>query len=502
MKMIALVASVAALALPAKSLGAEAAALAPASAAEADKPTGELRLNFRGVPIEMVLDYLSEAVGYTILLETQVKGTVDVWSNRPLSKEEGLEVLNAVLNKNGYAAIVNGKTLSIVTKEEAVKRNVPVRTGSDPQNIPKSEEIVTQVIPVLNIQAAKLLENLKPLLPATAAMSSNEDGNALMITDTQINIRRMAEIIAALDTTVSSASTLKVFSLRYADAKQLATTLTTLFQESGGSSNNRGGRGGGFPFPGMFGGRGGGGGGGEQSPESAVIQAASRVVAVADEHSNSLIVAASTTQMTSIEALVAEVDTDVQDLTELRVFPLKFSDPEEMATLLGNLFPDTSSSDQRRGGGFRFGGGPFGSGGPFGGGGRGGNNASSGADSERMKSQSKVIAVADARTSSVVVSAAKELMPQIREIVTQLDANPARKQKVFVYSLENANVTEVQTVLRDLFESQNSRGTSSTLNQNNALQNRANNAAQNNNQTGGGFGQGGGGGGGFGGGGR
>lgn len=501
MKIIALVASVAALALPTEILGAEAAAAA--TAVEAEKPPGELRLNFRGVPIEMVLDYLSEAAGYTILLETQVKGTVDVWSNRPLSKEEGLEVLNAVLNKNGYAAIVNGKTLSIVTKEEAVKRNVPVRSGNDPQSIPKSEEIVTQVIPVLNIQAAKLLENLKPLLPASASMSSNEDGNALMITDTQINIRRMAEIIAALDTTVSSASTLKVFALKYADAKQLATTLTTLFQESGGGSNNRNGRGGGgFPFPGMFGGRGGGGGGGEQSPESAVIQAASRVVAVADEHSNSLIVAASTTQMASIDALVAEVDTDVQDLTELRVFPLKFADPEEMATLLGNLFPDTSSSNQQRGGGFRFGGGPFGPGGPFGGGGRGGNNAATGADSERMKSQSKVIAVADARTSSVVVSAAKELMPQIREIVTQLDANPARKQKVFVYSLENANVTEVQTVLRDLFESQNSRNSSSTLNQNNALQNRANNAAQqNNNQTGGGFGQGGGGGG-FGGGGR
>jgi general secretion pathway protein D len=254
-------------------------------------------------------------------------------------------------------------------------------------------------------------------------------------------------------------------------------------------SSRTGGPGGGPPG---FSTRGGDSGRGSSSGGSSRGPAAStRVTAVADEHSNSLIVSASEDLMPTIEMVINSVDTDVQDLTELRVFTLKYSDPTEMATLLNNLFAESSSSDQSRGGGFRFGGGfpGFPGGGPTstGGGSRGGSTG----ESERKKLQGSVSAVADPRTSSVVVSAAKELMPQIAEMVLQLDSNPARKQKVFVYSLDNANVTEVETVLRNLFESQNSRGTSTQNQQNNALQNRQNTTSQQQQGITSGFGQGG-----------
>src|SRR5262245_4530761 len=49
---------------------------------------GLVHLNFRGVPLDMVLDHLSEAAGFVIVKETEVKGTVDVWSNQPLTKDE------------------------------------------------------------------------------------------------------------------------------------------------------------------------------------------------------------------------------------------------------------------------------------------------------------------------------------------------------------------------------------------------------------------------------
>ena len=62
-------------------------------------------------------------------------------------------------------------------------------------------------------------------------------------------------------------------------------------------------------------------------------------------------------------------------------------------------------------------------------------------------------------------------------MVQQLDADPSKKKKVFVYNLENANVQEVETVLHDLFETQNTRGNASTTTD--ALQNRANQANQN-----------------------
>ena len=41
-----------------------------------------LRLNFRGAPLNLVLDYLSDAAGFIINKETDVRGTVEVLEQR------------------------------------------------------------------------------------------------------------------------------------------------------------------------------------------------------------------------------------------------------------------------------------------------------------------------------------------------------------------------------------------------------------------------------------
>jgi general secretion pathway protein D len=462
-------------------------------------------MNFRGVPLETVLDYLSEAAGFVIVRQTEVKGKVDVWSHQPLTKDEAVDLLNSILNQNGYAAIRNGKTLVITTRDEAKKRDIPVRvlvSTNDPTVIPKNDEMVTQIIPVRYANAVQMTRDLQPLLPSYATLTANESGNALVLTDTQASIRRMAEIVRALDTSIASISAIRVFPLRFADAKELATVLKELFEPPASSQRNQGGArgqiqqflnrggggfpGGGFPGGGEGGGGGGRGGGGASSGTgvSEARNAASRVVAVADERTNSLVVSAPDEYIPTIETLVKEIDKVVDDVTELRVFHLKYSNPIEMADILMELFPDDTQSQGSQAAQFR---GQFGfpGGGQGGGGRRGGNNQQD--TSERMKKMGKVVAVPDERTGSVIVSAASEIMSQIAEMITQLDSNPARKQKVFVYSLENADVQNVEQVLRNMFEGQNSRNVrnnSGLNNQNNNPLNNRNNSNQGNNNTG------------------
>jgi hypothetical protein len=66
-------------------------------------------------------------------------------------------------------------------------------------------------------------------------------------------------------------------------------------------------------------------------------------------------------------------------------------------------------------------------------------------------------------------------MSQIEEMVKQLDADPAKKQKVYVYQVNPGDVAQVQQVLQDMFESSTaSRSSSRNSSQNNVLQNRAN----------------------------
>ena len=437
-----------------------------------------LRMNFRNVPLEMVLDYMSEAAGFSIIAEVDVSGTVSVWNNQPLSKAEAISLLDSILIEKGYTAVRVGNTLKIVSKSEARQENIPVRSGADPAEIPESDRMVTQIIPVRYTGAMDLIENLQPLLPEEASMTANESSNAIVLTGTENSIRRVAEIVRALDTSISGISQIKVYPLRYSDATELAKIVKDLFEtpQSNSRSSSRSSRGGFGGFPGRFGGGDRGGDSGRGSSrggdgDSEALQAASRVVAVADERANALVVSAPEEYMPTIDQLVSEIDQNVDDITELRVFPLKHADAHEMSQILSDLFdPNSQSNSNQSRGGFRFGRSPFSSS-------RGSSNTNSN-ESSRAQAMTTVKAVADPRTNALIVTAAANLMDQIERMIEQLDSDSSKKQKVYVYSLDNADVDNVATILRGMFESQSSNinnrnnANRSGNNSNNPLNNR------------------------------
>jgi general secretion pathway protein D len=428
--------------------------------AEAGNATEEgLRLNFRGVPLDTVLDYMSEAAGFVIVRNTEVSGRVDVWSHQPLSKDEAVNLLNTILNEKGYAAVRNGRTLTIVDRDEAKKRDIPVRTGSDPDKIEKTDEMVTQIIPVRYANVVQLIENIQPLLPSYAIATANESSNAIVLTDTQTNVRRMAEIIQALDTSISNISAIRVFTLKYADATEIAQLVNELFRTEESRSGARGDRSRQVQefISRMRGGRGGDGGSFQDEGESAARQAAVRVVAVADERTNSLVVSAPDELMPTIEDLITQIDDVSEDITEVRVFALRYADAEQMTEIINNMFEEDGQSSERQSQQRVFRGPPFMR--DFM---RGQQRQQQQQDqSRRQAEESTVVAVADTRTNSVVVTAASQTMDQIGRMVKELDSDPAKDRKVFIYSLENADAETVAEILTNMFEQRDSRTGSS-----------------------------------------
>ncbi len=194
----------------------------------------------------------------------------------------------------------------------------------------------------------------------------------------------------------------------------------------------------------------------------------------ANQDSNSLVVTDTNLNIKHIVTLVNALDTSSDTVSTMRVFKLQNADPTEMAALLTNLFSSATPSAGAGASGNRsgFGGFPGFPGGNFGGfgggnfGNRGGNTGGSGRSSrngtQSTQRSTPVVAIADPRTYSVIVTAAKDDMPGIAEIVSQLDSNAARKQKVYVYTLENADVRKVENVLKNLFQSSNARSSTST----------------------------------------
>ena len=88
--------------------------------------------------------------------------------------------------------------------------------------------------------------------------------------------------------------------------------------------------------------------------------------------------------------------------------------------------------------------------------------------------------MADQRIQAVIVTAPKDLMAEIGDMMKSLDVASDRDQGVFVYKVNNGDPQQMLTVLQSMFQSSGtSRSGSSSSSQNSALQQRQ----INNNQT-------------------
>jgi len=102
-----------------------------------------LRMNFRGVPLEQVLNYMSKAAGFIIHPKVSISGKVDAWSDNPLTKDEALNLLEHVLDDNGYSAIRDGKILTIISKVDAKHNSPIIKRFTTLDEIPKNDEVAT-----------------------------------------------------------------------------------------------------------------------------------------------------------------------------------------------------------------------------------------------------------------------------------------------------------------------------------------------------------------------
>jgi len=322
-----------------------------------------IQMNFRNAPLEQVLEYLSEAAGFIIVLDAPIKGTVNVISAKPMSQDEAVDFLSSALNKNGLAAIRDGRTLTIIDRTAAKTRDIPVKVNNDPRMIPKNDEIVTQIIPIRYVEAEQLAKDLVSFISPQATFVANAAGNSIVMTDTQANIRHMVEIIKAIDSSAEAETEIRVFHLTHASPSDVASALSGVFPSTSSSGNNNQApvRFGGGPFGGaggfaaMMGGGGGGGGGGRgggggggggnsASGQNDRIRRASQVMAVPDSRTSSVIVTASKNLMTQIAGMVRELDVVSTRDQQVHVFRMNNGDPQQAAQVLQNMFQSTSGS--------------------------------------------------------------------------------------------------------------------------------------------------------------
>ncbi len=430
--------------------------------AEGETELKRISMRFKDASLDHVLEFLSEATGYTIVKSADLDVRVTIISPDNMPVDAAFSVLNSILSIKGYTSIVNGQSAKIVPLEGAKLEATPIQVGSDPDAIKSDATIVTQVMPLASADATQLVKDLKDFVPQYGVMTAYGRSNTLIITASSANIKRLAQIVKQLDISMADLIKVEVFSLQYANATQLADVITKLYEKprdtEAAAEQERQQRG----RRGRFGGRGGAGGNdaGDEtataasSPtEGGSLQLLGTVKAVADENTNSLIVSASQQNLGVIRGLVEELDTKRFSEPETRVFSLRYGDATQVANELNQAFSSAARNV--------FTGGGFG-----GRGGRGGRRFFQEQQQERSRQQNQqggggvlglpeLTAVPDARTNSVMVTTTAQQMEAIGQLIEQLDRDIADfAEDTRVFALEHADASNVSDVLNDLLSTE------------------------------------------------
>jgi len=183
----------------------------------------EIYVNFDEVDIRVMLKTIGDITGINFVVDDSVTGNVTVMSPTRISLSRIYGVLESVLDVKGYAAVPDGtgNLVKIVPKEDAIKRNLKVRIGADPADVPQNDTLVTQIIPLSHAEAREVEQIVKPLLNTSLPVATYPRTNSILITDTNSNIRHILEIIRNLDVP-GAKEEVTVIGLKYASAEVLS----------------------------------------------------------------------------------------------------------------------------------------------------------------------------------------------------------------------------------------------------------------------------------------
>jgi general secretion pathway protein D len=267
-----------------------------------EQPEPTYTLGSNDMDIIKLIQYVAQATGKTIVIDPAVKGKVKIMTNENrMTKDQLYETFRAVLQVSNYTVLEVGDVTRVIPVKEA--RTSPVPDASSTSGL---HEIVTDVIPVQNISASKLLQVLRPMVSSNASIAPHDSSNSIILTDTKANIDRIRRVIKKVD--LAAVSTTEVVTLKFAEADDLVTTLNKLV-------------------------------GADKKSE-----ASNHLQMVADKRNNAILLVGEDLQRERIKALIKRLDRPQQQSGNIRVIYLDYADAKKVADTLTKVVQNLSKA--------------------------------------------------------------------------------------------------------------------------------------------------------------
>lgn len=201
---------------------------APKNAPTANQIEGDtIMFNFEQVDVRVFAQVVGGFIGKRYTVAEDVQGTLTVISPN-VSRKDAEKLFSAVLESSGFTLVRDGDMNRIVALPEKIANMGTIVTdeGTTPEY-----GLVTRIMRLNHVSVVEMSKMLELQLNRKDVVSTLEETNHLIITDTVSSVKKIEELVKELDKPGMARST-EVISLKHANAAELARQIMASFADN------------------------------------------------------------------------------------------------------------------------------------------------------------------------------------------------------------------------------------------------------------------------------
>lgn len=257
----------------------------------------DIRFRYEDAPLVEIVRDVAHATGERFVFDPDMPGRFTVIIPRKVTRSEAFALLEATLLMQGYV-LARGP---VASHWQVVK--VHVASSSAPWGGPVLDadrsSLITTMIRLERADAEEVADHITDVVGPQDSIVAFSESNSLILTGSEKRLRRMIQLIRALD--VAGLPVLRIRTLRYRDANEVSKLLEEAMA----------------------------------SPEDSIEEKASEPMLIRlDARTNSLILQGSANEITRARAFIDGLDVPLDVGTKIRVIRIYHRDAKEVARRL------------------------------------------------------------------------------------------------------------------------------------------------------------------------
>lgn len=181
---------------------------------QATQPREEVNINFQGLKINDFIKLVSNILNKNILIQKEIKGTVEFISTTTVYKDQISNILLNVLHAKGYTLIEQNGFLEVVRTSEAVKMNLPVYNSNETNY---KAQMITKSILIKGQNVDAMASKVRHFLSKSAKLVTIKENNSILVTDYPDNVKTVEGVLRIIEK--SSLKDVRYYKLKHISAK-------------------------------------------------------------------------------------------------------------------------------------------------------------------------------------------------------------------------------------------------------------------------------------------